>query len=70
MKNEVTSSITSFNPVVLSDWVLQVSRNNITKSICIVMFHRYEHTTRVGYASTKEDAATFISNIIENKGEE
>lgn len=57
--------ISSFEPVLIKDWVLWVSIEKETEGVCIIMFHRYDHTLRCGYVIGKEQTAKFIENTIE-----
>lgn len=57
--------ISSFEPVIIKDWVLCVSIEKETDGVCIIMLHRYEHTLRCAYVIGKEETAKFIENTIE-----
>lgn len=57
--------IRSFQPVLIRDWVLNVSVNSLNDGVCIVMFHRYEHILRCAYVIGRENATIFVEHILE-----
>lgn len=63
--NNKIFQIKSFQPVLLYDWILNISINPATEGICIILFHRYEHTLRCAYVIGQDEATNFIEHIIE-----
>lgn len=69
MNNKTKKDFVSFNPVRVQDWIVNVSVNNITGGICVIMFHMYQHVARVRYVMTEEEATDFIVFTLQNKEE-
>lgn len=69
MNNKTTKDFVSFNPVRVQDWIVNVSVNNITGGICVIMFHMFKHVARVRYVMKEEEATDFIVFTLQNKEE-
>ncbi len=70
MGNKTTGDFMSFNPVRVQDWIVNVSVNNATGGICVVMFHMFRHIARIRYVLNEEEATDFIVFTLQNKEEE
>ncbi len=57
--------ISSFEPVLIKNWILNLSIDRTTDGVCIIMIHRFDHTLRCGYVKGREEAAKFIEHIVD-----
>ena len=62
MNNNLQESFTSFNPAIVNNWVLQVSKSK--QGICVVMFHRFSHKIHINYVKTRDEATQFVACIL------
>lgn len=67
MKQQEKSTIVSYEPVSLGDWIIKVSKHAVNDGHTVVMIHKYKHNLRMGYLKDIEAANLFISNVIEGK---
>jgi hypothetical protein len=60
-----SKAFVSFKPAKCRNWILQVSESDV--GMCVIMHHPITRDTRVAFVGTKQEAAMFISMVIEKE---
>lgn len=60
-------TITRFNTVRASSWIIRVSRSNHSGVVCVVMFHIYLHVVKVAFFRENDDVVNFINSQLKSE---
>lgn len=65
--DKINIQITRFNKISVNNWIVQVNRNICSDVCCIIMFHQYKHTVKMGFVKHVEDVVMFITTNARTK---